>query len=149
MARRYSADGQTAAGTTLTIAEIVAATTTRAWIYDLIIGSDATPADVATEFNIIRGTVSGTPTTTVTPRALDPGNPASLLTLEVGTFSGQTKTANSSLLNIALNQRATFRWVAVPDGEIVVPATSDNWVGLESIASGGTPNINVTFSWLE
>jgi hypothetical protein len=149
MARRYSADGQTAAGTNLTIAEVVAATTTRAWIYDIIIGSDATPADVATEFNIIRGTVSGTPTTTVTPRALDPGNPASLLTLEVGTFSGQTKTANSSLLNIALNQRATFRWVAVPDGEIVVPATADNWVGLESIASGGTPNVNVTFSWAE
>jgi hypothetical protein len=149
MARRYSADGQTAAGTNLTIAEVVAATTTRAWIYDIIIGSDATPADVATEFNLIRGTVSGTPTTTVTPRALDPGNPASLLTLEVGTFTGQTKTSNSAMLNIALNQRATFRWVAVPDGEIVVPATSDNWVGLESIASGGTPNINVTFSWQE
>jgi len=147
--RRYAADGQTAAGTNLTIAEVVAATTTRGRIYDLIIGSDASPADIATEFNIIRGTVSGTPTTTVTPRALDPADPASLLSLEVGTFTGQTKTSSTSLMNIALNQRATFRWVAVPDGEIIVPATSDNWVGLESIASGGTPNINVSFYWQE
>ncbi len=149
MARRYAVEGQTAAGTNLTILEIVAATTTRGWIYDIIIGSDATPADVATEFNIIRGTVSGTGSSTPTPRALDPGNPAALLSAKVGTFSGQTKTANSAMLNIALNQRATFRWVAVPDGEIVIPATSDNWVGLESIASGGTPNINANFHWLE
>lgn len=148
--RRYAADGQTAAGTNLTIAALVAVgATIRARIYDLIIGSDASPADVATEFNLIRGTVSGTPTTTVTPRALDPGDPASLMSLEVGTFTGQTKTANSSLMNIALNQRATFRWVAVPDGELVIPAAADNWIGLESIASGGTPNINASFMWQE
>jgi len=149
MARRYTVDGQTAAGTTLTILELVAATTTRGWIYDLIVGSDASPADVATEFNLIRGTVSGTGSATPTPRALDGGNPAALLSAKVGTFTGQTKTANTSLMNLALNQRATFRWVAPPDGEIVVPATSDNWVGLESIASGGTPNINASFYWQE
>lgn len=148
--RRYAADGQAAAGTNLTIAAVTAlGTTTRARIYDFVVGSDATPADVATEFNLIRGTVGGTPTTQVTPRALDPGDPASLMILEVGTFTGQTKTANSSLMNVALNQRATYRWVAVPDGELVIPAATDNWIGLESIASGGTPNTNVTFHWQE
>ena len=146
--RRYSATHETAAGTTLTILEIVAATTTRGRIYDLIISSDATPADVATEYNIIRGTVSGTGTG-VTVNALDGGDPAGLLTAKGGTFTGQTKTANTDLLEIALNQRATFRWVAAPDSEIVVPATSDNWVGLESIASGGTPNTNATILWQE
>lgn len=147
--RRYGASGQTAAGTTLTILEVIAGTTTRGRIYDIVVGSDATPADVATEFNIIRGTVSGTGTGTVTPHAFDPADPAALLTAKQGTFSGQTKTATSEILMIALNQRATFRWVAVPDGEIVVPATSDNWVGLESIGSGGTPNTNASFSWQE
>lgn len=146
--RKYAIEHQTAAGSTLTILQLVAATTTRGWIYDILIGSDATPADVATEFNVIRGTVSGTGTA-VTPRALDPGNPAALLAGEGGTFTGQTKTANSAMLNIALNQRATFRWVAAPGGEIVVPATSDNWVGVESIASGGTPNINCTIHFEE
>jgi hypothetical protein len=148
MARRAAADGQTPAGTNLTILELIAATTTRGWLYDILVGSDATPADVATEYNMIRGTVSGTGTT-VTPRVLDPGAPAALLSAKQGTFTGQTKTANSSLLNIALNQRATFRWVAAPGGELVVPATTDNWVGLESINSGGTPNTNCTFHWEE
>ena len=148
MARRYSTVHETAAGTTLTILAVVGVTTTRAWIYDIIVGSDATPADVATQFDVQRGTVSGTGTS-VTPRALDPGNPAALLTSEGGTFTGQTKTANSAMLSFGLNQRATFRWVAVPDGELVVPATADNWIGIESIASGGTPNINATISWQE
>ncbi len=146
--RRYSADFQTAAGTNLTIGEVIAATTTRGRIYDLLVGSDATPADLAGEFNMIRGTVSGTGTA-VTPRALDPGDPAALLTAKQGTFVTQTKTANSSLLNVGLNQRATFRWVAVPDGEFVIPAVSDNWIGLECIAHGGTPNMNFTSHWLE
>lgn len=148
MARRYSSVHETPAGTTLTIIKVVGVTTTRGWIYDILVGSDATPADVATQFDVIRGTVSGTGSS-ITPRALDPGNPAALLTSEGGTFTGQTKTANTAMLSFGLNQRATFRWVAVPDGELVVPATADNWVGLESIASGGTPNINATFSWQE
>ena len=146
--RRYAITHQTPAGTNLTILCLVGVATTRGRIYDIVIGSDATPADIATEFNLIRGTVSGTGTG-VTPRALDPGDPAALLAGEGGTFATQTKTASSDMLQIALNQRATFRWVAAPDGEIIVPATADNWVGIESIGSGGTPNINATIHYLE
>lgn len=146
--RRYSVDHQTAAGSNLTIGEVIAGTTTRIRIYDIVVGSDAAPADNAGEYNMIRGTVSGTGTS-VTPRALDSADPSALATAKQGTFTGQTKTANSSLLMIALNQRATFRWVAVPDGELVVPATSDNWIGLESIANSGTPNTNFTAHWIE
>lgn len=148
--RRYSGSGSTAAGTNLTIGEVLAVgTTTRARIYDIIVGSDATPADVATKFRVIRGTVSGTAGTTFVPTALDPADPASLMSFKIGTFSGQTKTANSQMLEIALNQRATFRWVAVPDSELIIPATADNWIGLESISSTGTPNCNTTFLWQE
>jgi hypothetical protein len=53
------------------------------------------------------------------------------------------------MLSVGLNQRATFRWVAVPGGELIVPATSDNWVGIECIGHGGTPNINATIHWDE
>lgn len=148
MARKYATTHETAAGTTVTIAELVASTSTRGWIYEFCLGSDATPADVATEFNIIRGTVSGTGTA-LDEVALDGGNPAALLAGKGGTFTGQTKTANTSMYELALNQRATFRWVASPGGEFVVPATSDNWVGIESIASGGTPTINATMHWEE
>lgn len=146
--RKYATTHETPAGTNLTILELVASTSTRGWIYDIIVSSDASPADIATEFNVIRGTVSGAGSA-LDEVALDPANPAALLAGKGGTFTGQTKTANTSMLEFALNQRATFRWVASPGGELIVPATSDNWVGLESIASGGTPNVNVTFMWQE
>lgn len=146
--RRYSASRVTPAGSTLTILQLEGKTTTRGWLYDILVGSDATPADVATRLQVIRGTGLGTGTG-VTPQALDPGNPAALLSVQGGTFTGQTKTANSQMLEFALNQRATFRWVAVPDGEIVVPATATAFVGLESVSSGGTPNQDATFSWAE
>jgi hypothetical protein len=148
--RRYAVEHQTSAGTNLTMLNVIAATTTRGRIYDLLIGSDATPADVATEYQLIRTTAVGTGGTALTGRALDPGDPAALITATGGTFSVQpTKTASSGMLNIALNQRATFRWVAVPDGELVIPATSGNGIAIESIASGGTPNTNVTVHWQE
>ena len=149
MSSGYAIEGQTAAGTNLTILELVSpGTTRRAWINYILIGSDASPADVATEFNVIRGTVSGTGTA-VTPRKLDPAETAAIFTAERGTFTGQTKTSDSAMLNIALNQRSTFQWYAAPGKEIVVPATADNWVGIESIASGGTPNINATIHFAE
>ena len=148
MSTEYAIEGQTAAGTALTILALVSpGTTRRAWINYLAISSDATPADVTTEFNVIRGSVSGTGTS-VTPRPLDPAEAAAVFTAERGTFTGQTKTSNSAMLNVAIHQRSTFQWYARSSG-IVVPATSDAWVGIESIASGGTPNTNATIIFSE
>lgn len=144
----YSIDHQTPAGTTVTILCIVGVSTRRYWVRDIWVSSDASPADVATEFNVIRGTVSGTGSG-ITPRPIDPANPAALTAGEGGTFTGQTKTASSSLLNIAQNQRASIRWMAYPEGELVGPATTDNWVGVESIGSGATPNVNCTIHYME
>lgn len=146
--RRYSASGNTPAGTNLTILQVQGVATTRGRIYDIIIGSDQAPADIATKFRLIRGTVLGTGTP-FTPTALDPGDPAALLSAQQGTFTTQTKTANSQMLEVALNQRATFRWVAVPDSEIVVPANATNFVAVESVSSGGTPTISATVLWQE
>jgi hypothetical protein len=150
MARKYAVEGQAAAGTNVTILTLVDATTTRGFLYDMLIGSDATPADIATEYNLLRFTAAGTAGSSPTGRALDPGNPAALITAGAGVFSAEpTYTANSAMLNIALNQRATFRWVASPGGEIVLPVTSANGIGLRSIASGATPNTNCTMHWEE
>ena len=146
--RRYSTSHQTAAGTNLTIACVVSTAAIKPRIFEFVIGSDATPADVATEFNLIRGTVSGTGTA-LTVTQPDPGDGAVVASAEGGTFTGQTKTATSILYMLALNQRATFRFVCLPEDGFVVPATADNWIGIESIASGGTPNINTTIMWAE
>jgi hypothetical protein len=147
--RRYSASGNTAAGTTLVILEVIAATTTRGRIFDLLVSSDQAPADIATKFRMVRVTTTGTGTA-FTPTALDPADPAALLSANQGTFSPiPTVTAASQLMEFALNQRATFRWVAVPDSELVIPATASNGIALYSVASGATPTISATMLWQE
>lgn len=107
-----------------------AATPRRAKVYDLTFGSDTTPADSA--FIIIgqRCTTAGTGTT-VTPNALDPADAAVAATIvATGTVTADpTLTANAFVFpGFALNQRASFRWVAAPYGELIIPATTSNGI---------------------
>lgn len=124
--------------------------TTRARLYDLVIGSDATPADAATKLAIQRCTTSGLGSTFVVPTALDPADPASLMQWGSAWTSTQpTITASSTILQVAMNQRATFRWVAVPDSELVVPATQWNGLALMSVVASATANYAFTGMWQE
>lgn len=124
--------------------------TTRARLYDLVIGSDATPADAATKLAIQRCTTSGLGTTAVTPNPLDPADPASLMTwYSAWTSTQPTITATSTILQVGMNQRATFRWVAVPDSELVVPATQWNGLALMSVVASATANYAFTAMWQE
>jgi len=146
---RYSAVHETAAGTNLTLLEIVNGDgSRRAWIYDIILGSDSLPADFAGQFDLIRGTVSGAGAA-ISENKLDPVEGSAIMVALGGTFTGQTKTAASAMLSIGLNQRASFRWIAKPGGELVIPATTDAWVGIESVGHGATPSVESTLTWAE
>lgn len=149
MARRYSIDGQDTNTADTTILGLTSATTIRPRIYDLVMGSDATPADNAGEYVIQRTTGAGT-STSVTPTALDPGDPAATAAAGEAHSSEPTYTANAILLQWAQNQRATFRWVAAPGGEIVLPATAANGIGLRVIGiAGSAVNMNCTIHFEE
>ena len=149
MARRYSINGQATNTAAKTILGLTSAATVRPRIYDFILGSDATPADMAAEYALQRYTAAGT-ATAVTPQLLDPGDPASLCSAGQAHTVEPTYTANALLLQVAVNQRATFRWVAAPGGEIVLPATAANGVGLQVISVSGTPvNVNSTIHFEE
>jgi hypothetical protein len=52
-------------------------------------------------------------------------------------------------LQVAHNQRATFRWVAIPDGELIVPATAGAGLALMSIVASATANYAWSSSWQE
>jgi hypothetical protein len=106
-------------------------------LYDLLIGSTATPADNALELIVKRFTVAGT-TTSFTPVALDPGDPASLAASGFTATVEPTYTSNALLLRICVNQRATFRWVARDRSEILAPATAANGLGFFNNAIGGS-----------
>lgn len=148
MARRYSVDGQDTGTAGTSILAVTSAATIRPKIYDVVVGSDAAPADQAAEYVLQRYTAAGT-ATAVTPRALDPADPSSLASAGEAHSVEPTYTADVIMLQFALNQRATFRWVAVPGGEIVLPATAANGVGLQVIGTTSAFNTNACFHFEE
>lgn len=150
MGRRYHGFGSAAVGTNLTLVTLISAATIRPRLYDLLLGCAATPADQATKFTLIRCTAAGTAGSSFTPIALDPGDPASLATVGQGVFSVEpTYTANSNLLVVDVNQRATVRWVAAPGGELVAPATASNGIGVRSLAGTGSATHEAAMHWEE
>jgi len=149
MGRRYSVDGQDTNTAGTTILGLTSAATIRPKIYDLLFGSDATPADNAGEYVLQRYTAAGT-ATGVTPRALDPGDPASLASAGEMHTVEPTYTADVIMLQWAQNQRALFRWVAAPGGEIILPATAANGIGLQVIGiAGAAVNMNACMHFEE
>jgi len=147
MSGMYAA-GRTAAGTALSILVVSGIATVRPSLHQIIIGSDATPADIATRFIVIRHTAAPTGGTAQTIRPADPGGTSGLCTALQGPMTGPTYEA-SPVLEIPLNQRATYTWIANPGREIKSPLGTANGIGVQSVSSGGTPNINVTMAWDE
>ncbi len=146
MARRYAVCVQDTNTAATTQAGVTSAATVRPKIYDLICGSDATPADNAAEFNIQRYTAAGT-STACTPVALDPADPASLSAAGFNHSAEPTYTANLLLHEWAQNQRATYRWVAAPSSELVLPATAANGAGIITVTVAGSA-VNTNFTIL-
>ncbi len=152
MGRRYAGFGQTVtdSGAAQTLLTMFGATTIRPAIYDLIMGSAATPAEQAAAIQLERLTAVGTEATGFTPVALDPDDPASLADCGVGNFSSEpTYTAASTLLDFGLHQKATYRWVAAPGGELIVPATAANGIGVKAEEATAAYNIDTTLHWME
>jgi hypothetical protein len=148
MARRYSATGDQTAASTATLLGIASATTVKPAVYDVLVGSDATPADTASQFSLSRFTVAGTGTA-VSELPLDPDDPASLATAQSNHTAEPTYTAGEDMLVIDLNQRATLRWVAAPGSEIYMPATAANGLGFRFVSTGQTGDSDVTILWIE
>lgn len=131
---KYAVEMNRTASTTLSVGTVVADATRprRGKFYDIVIGSEASPADNAFKWIVGRVTAAGT-STGVTPSPIDPADAATESDAGENHTIEATYTAGLTLLSIGLNQRATFRWVAAPGGELVYPATASNGLGI------GTP----------
>lgn len=152
MGRNYSVCGNssTAVSTTLAMGGLnaQAAPSGRPAIYDILIGSDATPADNATKFGFQRGTTSGT-ATAFTPIALDPADPAATSIGQQIQTVGSTLTANAFLLYIGMNQRQFARWLANPGSELRIPATSGSGIFMMPLVNTANYNADFTFLYQE
>lgn len=132
----YAIELNRTASTTASLGSVTADATRprRGKLYDVIFGSEATPADNAFRYIIQRCTAAGT-STGVTPQPLDPADAATEMDAGENHTIEPTYTANAILLAVGMNQRATFRWVASPGGELVFPATASNGLGVQTPSS--------------
>jgi hypothetical protein len=128
---KYFARMQRTADTTLAVGSLTADGTTprRAKIFRLEFGSEASPADNPFLWQLQRQTTVGT-ASTFTPVALDSADAAALDDVNITYTTNGTLTANAFLLSVPLNQRATYQWQPAPGGELVVPATASNGIGV-------------------
>jgi hypothetical protein len=100
-------------------------------IYHMTFGSAATLADNTARYIVQRCSSPGTPGSSITPQALDPGDPLALATSGLAAFSvGPALAANALLLQFGVNQRATWRWAPKDGKEIVLPAVASNGIAI-------------------
>lgn len=125
-----------------------ATTLRRGKIYDVLIGANGTPANNAMTFKLDRQTTVGTGTAAL-PTPLDPGDAAALLTGTANNTIEPTVTANTQLLVIGINQQASYRWVAAPDSELIVPATNVAGIGVRALSPAYTSTVMTTVQYLE
>lgn len=113
----------------------------RAFVYDFTLSASGTPADNALSWEVKRHSTAPT-STSVTPAPLDPADPASVTT--AGENATVEPTFGTMLFQAALNQRATYRWVAAPRGELVIPDTANNGIAFVVYHGSYTGNVEVT-----
>jgi len=111
-------------------------------------GNVGSPADQVSVQTVQRITADGSGTA-VTPTALDPADRASQCTCLENHTSEPTYTSNTEVMEIPLNHRATFRWVAAPGGEIITPATDNNGLAFKCLHASVTTDWRVGAMWEE
>jgi hypothetical protein len=112
-----------------TVLSVIAATTVRPKIFDIVLSSPSTPNDYDAEFFLQRFSADGTGTA-VTPQPLDFNERAAVATSKHTYTAEPTLTADEILLQLAHNQRATTRWVAAPGSELIIPALAGDGLAL-------------------
>lgn len=148
--KAYAVTGPSASGSANKSAiTIIGASTVRPRICDVTLGFSTVPADQAAIINLQRFTAVGTAASNPTPEPLDPNEAAALATAGITHSAEPTYTANKALLHVAMNQRATYRWVAQPDREFVGPATASNGIGAYLVSAGAAMVLEAAIVFVE
>lgn len=146
---RYAVEMNRSSSTTASVGSVVADPTRprRGKVFELILGSEAAPVDNAFLWVLDRCTAPGT-STAVTPRPLDLADSAT--EADAGeSHSVEPTYSNTIVLSVPLNQRATFRWTALPGRELVYPATASNGFGLKTPTAPASQSITATLQFEE
>jgi hypothetical protein len=116
----------------------------RGKIGNIILSSGATPDDQANNFDVKRTSGVGTEAGGHTPVPLDPDTVASSFDAGYGHSVEPTETADSELLALSLNQRASISWLANPGSELIMPAVTNNGISVVRRSETGLYVIDCT-----
>lgn len=151
MARGYMVNGPSASGTAnKTAVTVIASSTVRPRIYEYSVGLTTAPnsTDQQLEFAAGSTTTTGTAGSNPTPKPNDPGDVAAVATAGI-THSAEPTYAATYFDDQAENQRAMFRWVAVPGYEYIIAATASNCFGLKNVAITAAAVVTGAVKWTE
>jgi hypothetical protein len=117
-------------------------------IFEFSISASATPNDYSSRFLVVRSS-TGAPTGGANPTIgpIDFADPAALATSYDSATGGETMA--TVLYMVSVNLRASFRWVAAPTKEFLVPNTQYAGCGIQVAAQSTTYNVDLTVLWEE
>lgn len=150
--RAYTVNGISESGTgPKTNVTIIASTAVRPRALEFVIGNQTAPnaTDQQFTFALQRFTAAGTAASNPTPLPVDPGDVASVTTAGITHSAEPTYTSTGVIFGNAVNQRASWRWVANPGYEPMAPATSANGFGLKHVSVAVAIVSNGTVMFLE
>lgn len=123
--------------------EMAGTPTRRCKLLEFICGSDAASLGTANFRWEFQRSTTGATGTSVTPKALDPGDAAmenTYTTVKSNLSANGTLTSGAIMMTIAMSEQATVRYVANPGGEIIIPATTSNGLHFLTPVCGNNPS---------
>lgn len=109
----------------------------RGKVFDILVGTNGTPADNAIEWSLGYLTSPST-SAIVTANPLDQADAVAASGVIANSTTEGTFASSGERWYVGVNQRASYRWVAAPGSEIVWPATSSAGYGLRARSPGYT-----------
>lgn len=138
MSRRFASPGSIAAVSSAFKTPLIlgASASIRPKIFHFALSTTGAAADGVLEWIIQVATALGT-STAVTPRKMDPSDPTTATSTTGSNCTVEpTYTANSSLFDQGINQRATYTWNAWTEGaQVIAPVASANGLGISCLSS--------------
>lgn len=132
----------------------------RGKLYDILVGTNGTPADNYMEFDVTRATIGTTPASVTvgisslsSNFSIDPADNGNAINwIAINSTSEGGIAATTEMWYVGVNQRASYRWISAPGSELVWPAvssaTANNGIALRvrSGAYTGTATGSVLFT---
>ncbi len=150
MGKKYSSSGEVNVAAVNTLISLTnEAILFRFSLYEWMIGSASTaPADVALAWKLARTSVAGT-----AGGATDAPSPLDGIDIAARVQSHQAPTTEPTsgveLMEIGVNERATFRWVAAPGGELITDGTESDGLSLRVLHASDTDLVQGTVMFEE